>query len=172
MSRYYSPRVSDTLAAFNIYTALKAHPEGGSFYQLERWTGMSPSQIAKGKRRLRLLDERGIFICLPKGADTIYILSEDTGKSRLYMIWMGRRAYRYEQSLLNSMIQTERTATRVDGASGRGGFYAAEASMMGTLAALRAMLRAWGTEAGFSPKEIESWFTEDARWELDERQPA
>jgi hypothetical protein len=160
----YLPRVSTAVAAWMIFKALKDHPGGGSSDQLLRWTGLGRGQLERGKRHLRALDERGIFICIPKGPDSIYILSEDTEQSTLYQIWMARREYRFLQSRLYTTVQTARSAR------GRlivGGYYARIAALTEALAATKASLRQMGTEMGFTSAEIESWFTEDARWELD-----
>lgn len=171
MTRYYSPRVTDTDAAWRLLQALIAHPEGAATYQLIRWTGLERGQLEKGKRRLRQLDDQGIFICIPKGADTIYILSEDADQSRLYEIWMHRRIFRQQQSALNTRFQTAKTAART-GTIVWGEHYASEASAIESLASEKSLLRRMGAEAGFTPKEIEAWFAEGGRWELDERTPA
>jgi hypothetical protein len=160
----YLPRVSTAVAAWMIFKALKDHPGGGSSDQLLRWTGLGRGQLERGKRHLRALDERGIFICIPKGPDSIYVLSEDPEQSTLYQIWMARRAYRYQQSALATTVQTERSAR---GQEARGDYYAREAALIESLAATKASLRRMGTQAGFTPDEIETWFTEDARWEMN-----
>lgn len=167
----YAARVTTANAAWRLLQALIAHPEGGSSYQLMRWTGLEKGQLEKAKRRLRLIDQQGMFICKPKGAYTIYMLSDDAEESRLYVIWMNRRAYRYMQSALATTVQTAKTEARL-GTMVWSDTYADQAGLIEAMVALKYRLRRQGIEAGFTPKEIESWFAEDDRWMLDERVPA